>query len=773
MDHPRLLLRCALLLGAFLIPAAAAIPIPIATEGSPALVAIPSEDGRPRAWSIIDWSGRELLAGGAFSDGGGPAAIEADLPAGWYGIRSGAARAGFMVIAADEGGRGDPFFAFDCALSWLELDRGRREALLGLLARAGFVLARERIAWASLEPGRGRFAAAEHDALRRAYAGRGIGVLEVFHDRPEWCAPASGRYPGDLMAAKRSWAAIAARNPTAALEVWNEPDLPAFAGLEGAPDHLVALTRAVAAGVRTASPSTLIGGGVLTKDASAALRTACWDMGLAGDCDFISFHDYQPPHRFEPWFTELRRELAEHGEPSMPLWVSESGAARGPVEDEEQEGSLAAQVVARAIEARACGAQRHVAFCLPWFPEDPARTWGACARDGSPLRLFAAYAHCARRLAGCDYIGDLGLAGAGRVRCFSGRGRVIAAAWGCREGRVAAGLGIRRAWGLDGRRLAGGEDGWPHDQGVVFLELPPAVAERIDRAAPTLALYRQAAGGRLRPPPRLLALQVADGGDLTPAPGGYRATGEDAVRVAIRATNLGAERRSLGLVLVPPSGGGGRPAQRLELAPEASALAWWSVPPEDGRWLVRTEDGEPPLVFTMARELDGEAVLAGLAAHRRRELAPTDLAADVGNRSERAQVEVRRTVGGAVLAGRAAEAWWCFPRVALPEDFPCDAILVRARCVGGDAAVRIMAFRGASGNVGYASPEPVLPSDGRWHWSLVRLADLVHCGYSDEDPDGGLVLARLGRISLGMSAPPGPATLEIGRLVLLRLGGLP
>jgi hypothetical protein len=69
--------------------------------------------------------------------------------------------------------------------------------------------------------------------------------------------------------------------------------------------------------------------------------------------------------------------------------------------------------------------------------------------------------------------------------------------------------------------------------------------------------------------------------------------------------------------------------------------------------------------------------------------------------------------------------------------------------------------------VGYITPKPIIPADGRWHVGIARFADLVHSDANRPDPNGRLDLDQVRRISIGMNSRTAENTLEVSDACLV------
>lgn len=789
MIRSGLLLLAAAAAAAVDTPDPARFAVPAGVEAELPLRAAP---GSSAAWTLRDSTGRAEAAGTIAFDAAGAAVLRLVPAAGWHELAF--ADGSRLGLAAQDpalgDGRADPFFAVDAAMAWLVKEDHRRAALARLAQRLGLAMGRERLSWNGLQPAADRFDGVNphrNDRLRSQWVAAGLPLLEVFHDAPVWMGRASGKYPQDLAAAATAWRALGARWPTtAAVEVWNEPDLAHFSG-GGAADHLVALHRAVAWGLRQGAPEVQVGGAVLTGGESRVFRRRLWGNGLSRISDFLSFHHYGNPLALEGYIALLRSELAAAGDPAVPLWITESGKPwpLGPDRPALGPDTLSAlTILVRAAEARACGIARHFAFVLPFYPENN-NNFGLTGRDGTPLLALAAYGHLARRLGGLAYLGDLEVPGARRARLFAAGQRAVVVAWlgdPAPERRWTPGFPLLAAYGIDGRRLVPAADGsLAAGDGAVVCELAPAVAlaqaRRDTVAAHLTAIARQADARALPALSPLVPQLVAVPEQVQPlAQGWHLAERPDGVPLTVRVWNLGESPRRVRLHLAAPAEATVADAadRALTVPPGASAEAVWRVQPGgNGPWRCegQADDGTPlpALVFSRTSEVDGGRLLASLPADRRLPLPAALLAtADTNIANGATRTFVPQDDGSLRLALGFPNAGdhWAFPRIAAPAGLASyDALLVRLRCAK-PATVRLFVYEGGAG---WYTADTLVPGDGRWRWALVRFADLDHCQSTDPDANGRLDLERATHLSLGMNSRSTDNALDLDQCHLLRL----
>ena len=175
-----------------------------------------------------------------------------------------------------------------------------------------------------------------------AAARRGIGVLPVVEQTPDWAAA----HPGDLTSPARDPATVQAfvealvarygprgslwaerpelpRLPIRAWQIWNEPNLPGVWSERPYAPSYVATLRAAAAGVRRADPSaTVVLAGVVNRS-WIALRQL-YKAGAQGLFDVVALHPYtREPRNVLRLVRLARREMRKHGDAELPIWITE------------------------------------------------------------------------------------------------------------------------------------------------------------------------------------------------------------------------------------------------------------------------------------------------------------------------------------------------------------------------------------------------------------------------------------------------------------------
>ncbi|MCL2701132.1 MAG: hypothetical protein FWE88_05505 [Phycisphaerae bacterium] len=370
------------------------------------------------AYVVSDYAGANVAEGKARRNEKDANIVTLSLTVGpgYYEISFPALKQTFGVISVEPlRGRKDPFFCIDAGLSWLAPESADRQRLMTLMQQLSIDIARERLHWGSVNGGFGRFTwdgDRDYDTLRKRYELVGLGVLEIAHDTPKYLGPTEQNpYPADLVPASQAWAAIANRwrNAHAGIQIWNEPDI--FFGGNLPADQYVAYAKAVSRGVSGARIPTPLGGGVLSSLENDAFLRGLSVGGLMRAVDFVSFHNYADDGAsIRKQVARCRAWLEQAGAAGAGIWISECGkpwpATSGARAARPDDAASALAIVAKAVEARACGVERYFPFVLPFFDEH-GKNFGMTGKDGTPLRSLAAYGACIATLTNRAYVGDL------------------------------------------------------------------------------------------------------------------------------------------------------------------------------------------------------------------------------------------------------------------------------------------------------------------------------------------------------------------------------
>jgi hypothetical protein len=722
------------------------------------------------------------------------------LPRGFHEIAFEAApdrRFGLIALPASTS-EPDPFFAIDGALSWLVKDDGMRDGLMAVARRSGLAMMRERLTWGAVHRPEGAFeweTPRHFDRLRRKAQRVGLPLLELAHDAPIGLGRI-GKYPDDLVAAARSWAEIARHwnGAWGGVEAWNEPDI--FFGGDLPADQYVPVVKALRAGLNAAGSRAPLVVGATAHFNESFLETAARN-GLLACGDAFSFHTYDRAPAMESLVARYRGWLRENGRGGMPLWITECGrpwAKSGDRASIEQDAASAVDIVAKAVEARAAGVARYFAFVYPFYEENDSN-FGMMDRLGTPMRAFAAYAQVIRMLSRSTYLGDLKAPGWGRpVRVFGRGDEAVAVVWTSTVDRAATARleveanALRGVEGIDGRALVVGPDGSvPVPDGLSYVVLDRnRVGPSIVRDTSPRALHADAPSTNSASVPEVILRARLDPTRFSNNSGGHRllSSSTKPFPLVIEAFNLADEPSTVSVA------GGIEDATELglrevNLPARGRASATWTL--DLSAPLARTDRvkvwfearREAQALDRVAMVFEGETSIDQVLAAE-----PDAVRLPIGDQARWTVAADRESV--VRLTRDEAMPWrldvkhqaqgdhWAYPVFLLPDALALtqeDTLVVRARCERA-GQVRLFLWEGQSG-VGYITPRPVVPDDGKWHVTRIRVRDLVESRANAPDPDGKLDVGSVRRLSFGLNSKDDANTLDLSDLILVRAPARP
>lgn len=480
-------------------------------------------------YRCLDYSGNETASGTASFDAKErilsvpspqkPGYYDLEFPA--LGIRS-------AVVAGEPyTGVAEEYFAMDFSLNGRKrFDTAAFGGFLRVLARNGIGWGRDRFAWGELHPEPGRFdfdgRGERSETLHRLAGEAGISIFDTFREAPAWNrrlrtdrdaeGSETGHYsygcnvfPRNLIDAARSLAVVASRwSSGKALAVWDAPDAGFGNGFPA--EFVTALTKAVSTRFSLDKvPVLLVGGGLAgIRGEDDMLYRAYVSGGLLDDVDAVSLQSGEEISEIEYRVAGLRatERARKNNRAGIPYWITGSG---GSWTDESGTGRpeagtdrrIAAQLVARAIEFRALGAEKF----FPFTGKDDRggeRNFGMLDRNDAPLRSMAAYAYLPRALAHREYVGDLKIGGVMRSRVFTDGRDAVACLYAGGERsplKLPEGLEILKAAGADGRTLEVRDGLVPMDDGIVYLYCDTfGLLPYLEVETPAMELYRLARG---------------------------------------------------------------------------------------------------------------------------------------------------------------------------------------------------------------------------------------------------------------------------------------
>lgn len=303
---------------------------------------------------------------------------------------------------------------------------------LDAIAAQGIHLARVDAAWPAVQPfatGGPRWNATDRIAF--VLAQRGIRWLPVLGFATSWSTtvPGTDKAPpvdDDRFAAYAAqvgarygpggtfWTAHPELEPlpVQAVEVWNEPNIPAYWRPAPDPSRYARLYVAARDAVRAAAPGiqVLVGGLSPYGDPDGFLRAmASAQPGLAAKLDGVAIHPYaRGPSQVITLVAATRGTLRDIGAPNVPISVTEVGwprpnqspTAAFSLPDDTRAGAVA--LLADALAGSDCGVDRLVLFTWATPMRDPLEQedwFGLVALNGTPTPATTAFEAAAARTA--------------------------------------------------------------------------------------------------------------------------------------------------------------------------------------------------------------------------------------------------------------------------------------------------------------------------------------------------------------------------------------
>ena len=275
----------------------------------------------------------------------------------------------------------------------------------------------------------------------------------------------------------------------------------------------------------------------------------------------------------------------------MPLWLTEcgrpwsKGPSRPPLAEDATSGL---DIVMKAVEARACGIQRHFPFVYPYYEEND-NNFGMSGREGSPLRSMAGYAQFVRAVAHKRYLGDWQPLPESvvRARVFGDDQQAVVILY---TGKMDAGAELPmdvkadRIEGLDGRVLEASAAGRvPVPDGLTYVWLPASqLGERLNRNSAAMQLWpssQEQAPRRTATWPVVMRVEMQPQ-VMSAVTEGYRVK-QDAVAalpVHVRVFNIGPDVEQVKIELLSPNEVlDGKMLQTVEIPAESSVALDWKV----------------------------------------------------------------------------------------------------------------------------------------------------------------------------------------------------
>lgn len=761
------------------------------------------------SWRITNYWGHEVAAGKSVTAGPGDIiSLPVRLARGFYQVTFPASGQQFGVVSiAAHRGPADSFFAIDSAMSELvnhPADRQRvRVGMIRILRRSGIGMSRERLRWSQINPSPGRFdwnKDCQYGLLGRDYSSSGVRMLQLFADAPDWTWDGtSGPYPINLVRTARSWAIIGSyfHRDWGALEIWNEPDGHGFPA-----NQLLPMIKAIAYSFQQANIHIPLIGGVFASPIPGQFQRVCAMNGLLDQVSAISFHDYRAPTEIPHAVAAYRQWLKAFGEPSMPLWITESGKPWAAGTARPRQGpdmTSALWITMKAVEARACGISRYFAFVYPFYTEHDAtfNNFGMMGQEHTPLRSMAGYVNCVAELSGWSYVGNLKTNDRAVLLApvFARGERRTAVVYTGKANAHAAitlrlhGISIR---GIDGRILHRNANGSiPIADGLVYLRGPAKLfvgkVETDTEAGRLYAISRQSPPKPHRRHSPIILQFDNQGSGWTP--GGYVFPDSSSTSIRVRVWNLANHAISVKLTLrghheknpgTPKAAFG----LRRRIPAQSNMLVQWTVSQlarkmglgithyhylmVTGHEMSRSANTPAisPLAIPVRLKGSLNQYLARYPRHTRLAIGNTSLwRKNLTANADMSFFSAKAGGWGMKVAFHGGSPW-AYPQFPLPSGIHAKrvvAVLLRARA-SAPAKVRLMLFKPGQPTYGTLS-SPIIAANGKWNTVLVPLARLKPMG--NGPPLHSLAGAKFLSVGLNNSSAVGENQLEVSDLYLL------
>ncbi|HQC42106.1 MAG TPA: hypothetical protein PLV91_01380 [Verrucomicrobiota bacterium] len=409
-------------------------PATVFTLKEPLLFTLKEPGLLPLRWELKDWHGKTLKKGNWPEGDTSTLELEA-LSTGYYQLFLSGERGAFegsssFTVVADPATRTrnpDTYFAIDTAQSWLaraKPDNARFpgpgfEVVSEAVRRAGLEIIRERLSWTDVEPEPRQYRWGDYDLNARLLHERGVQVLGMYHDAPDWAKSNTQHLPGDLLAGYRFASQLAQtfQGRMTAWEFWNEPDI-SFTS-EGAWDFASAM-KAAYLGFKAADPDIPVVLGGIALSPLPAYTGILMENDLGDYMDIFAVHTYHPLCDFPKIMENVRKFMKRHRIEGLPLWYTENGSrAEGngrldsympglKAHDPDQELLVAEYLPKSMIYLQSMGVDRNFFFVLCPYNEDSGRKdWGLMRHDYSVKPSYAALATLTENLGDAVYEGTL------------------------------------------------------------------------------------------------------------------------------------------------------------------------------------------------------------------------------------------------------------------------------------------------------------------------------------------------------------------------------
>lgn len=627
--------------------------------------------------------------------------------------------------------------------------------------------------------------------MRKTYANAGQPILELLDGRAKHhgVIPESP-YPQNLPELAAAWTEVAVhwQGGWGGAEVCNEPDLRTLPA-----DQYVVNAKAMSYALSEAkSPAPLVTGVFATIPPGPFFDT-CIANGMLADSNAVSIHSYDRAPDIEAMVARYRTWLKKGGMEAMPLWHSECGWAwtNGPSRPPREEDARSAlEIAAKAMESRACGVARHFPFVYVYY-EEGLKNFGMMGREATALRSMAAYAMCARTLAGRAYLGDLNGLGPEikRARVFGSQtgGECVAVLY---TGKLDANatlsmpVKVKRVSGIDGRELpiVGGRIRIPDGMAYVWIDAADLGASlKTDTTAAKLYEIGQHPPQTRRLASPIILQFLAPQTPSRISAREYLVTREtaQALPVNVRIHNLGKTPMEVTAALQLP---GAKPDEQRSVTVPGMGFSdvAWKVDATRQLDIASTRfvtvqatvgAGIPPSPLAIPMMMSG-TLEQHLQRHPRQRPVPiTDLkrwsANIAGHGKSKFSVGADGWRMNATFAG--VHGNWAYPKITLTEklDPATDSgFLIRARIMKPASGIAILAPPSQPGGVGFWSTD-LFPADGEWHVVYIPFDEFKPGPNQTGNQNARLDPASWNALEIGMGSLVPENTLEVSHFLVV------
>lgn len=264
--------------------------------------------------------------------------------------------------------------------------------------------------WGTIEPQPGVWNWSQADWLVSFYARHHIHMLPILCYQAAWMHQ-SPHTPEDFAQFADFVGHVVARyhKQIHCWEIWNEPNIPAFWKPHSDAAAYTELLKAAYLAAHKADPHCIIVGAAANETDINWLEAIAEHGGLSY-MDAVSIHPYSMSDGPEQMYLaqqlqNVRRFLAAHGRPNLPIWITEMGWTSS-IENLQSMRHAAIYLVQSYTIAAAEGVQH-----LFWFSEQDwteggkLQGWGLLSPDMHPKLTFDAYRQIASFLDGCHFVG--------------------------------------------------------------------------------------------------------------------------------------------------------------------------------------------------------------------------------------------------------------------------------------------------------------------------------------------------------------------------------